>query len=80
MGDYTDDRRLEAVMRQGGWLYDAATHGFARKKDGHRLWVSWGQAEDALRLADEGEKVIGVMPQSERLARIVNSSDVVNDR
>ncbi len=67
MSDYEADRRLFAVMKRAGWAHDGKTGGF--KKRG--LWVSWGQAKDALRLADAGETVAGVAGQSETLARII---------
>jgi hypothetical protein len=73
MGDYASDRRLFAVMGSAGWLHDPATGGFTRGAD----WVSWGQAEDALRLADEGETVVGVAPQSRVVARVAHP--VAND-
>jgi hypothetical protein len=63
-------------MRTAGWLHDAKTGGFTKRvRNGgvhRRLWVSWGQADDAVRLAEAGEEVVGVVGQSETLARIVN--------
>lgn len=70
-GDYDTDRRLFAVMRLSGWIDDPETGGFTKWVDKQRLWVSWAQAEDALRLADEGEKAQGVVPLSESVARVV---------
>lgn len=66
MADYAADRRLFAVMGRAGWLHDPATGGFTKGAD----WVSWGQAADALRLADAGEAVQGVAPQSRTVAKI----------
>lgn len=75
MSDYEAERRLFHAMKLAGWSHDGATGGFTRVvKNGamrRKLWVSWGQAGDALRLADDGEKVAAVEPQSERVARIV---------
>lgn len=67
MSDYAADRRLFAVMGKAGWLPDPETGGFVKGAD----WVSWGQAMDALRLADTGENVQGVAPQSRTVARVV---------
>ena len=58
-------------MKQAGWAHDLETGGFTKAVDGHRLWISWGQAVDALRLADEGEKVVGVAPMSREAAAAV---------
>lgn len=79
MGDYASDRRLFAVMRLSGWDEDPETNGFTKWVDRKRLWVSWAQAEDALRLADEGEKVQGVAPLSESVARVVSKAANVLD-
>ena len=74
MTDYDSDRRLFAAMRAAGWTHDAETGGFAKKTASGNLWVSWGQAEDALRFADEGETVVGVAPQSREVAVIINAA------
>lgn len=71
MSDYNADQRLFAALRQAGWLHDPETQGF-RKRD---LWVSWGQAMDALRLAEDGEAAAGAVGQSETLARIITSAE-----
>jgi hypothetical protein len=76
MSDYEADRRLFHVMKLGGWTHDKDTSGFCKGK----LWVSWGQAEDALRLADEGEAAVAVVGQSQTLAKIIAGSKVANDR
>lgn len=69
---YEDDRRLFAVMRNAGWTHDGATGGFIKPQQiGAALWVSWDQAMDALRLADEGEEAAGMLPQSRTLATIM---------
>lgn len=73
MTDYNADRRLFKVMQMGGWSHDLGTGGFTKAVDGHRLWVSWGQASDALRLADEGEKVAAAAPMSREAAAVVES-------
>jgi len=70
MTDYDADRRLFAAMKEAGWAHDPETQGFRKGLS----WVTWGQAMDALRLADKGETVEGVAPQSETLARIVTAS------
>jgi hypothetical protein len=72
MTDYEADRRLFHVMKLAGWAYEPKTGGFVRKQDGHTLWVSWGQAESALSLADEGEAAAGVAPMSRTVAAIIN--------
>lgn len=74
MTDYDDDRRLFHAMKLAGWAHDQKTGGFKRQIDGHTLWVSWGQAESALRLADDGEPVQGVAPQSRTVAAILASA------
>ena len=82
MSDYNADRRLFAVMRQAGWAHDIATGGFTKLIDGHSVWTSWGQACDALRLADDGERVVGVAPMSREVAEVITNAErkVVNDR
>lgn len=75
---YEDDRRLVQAMKQAGWQEDPKTGGFVRKHEGRSLWVSWGQAEDALRLADEGETVEAVAPQSRTIAAALHGT--ANDR
>lgn len=74
MSDYASDRRLFHVMRIGGWQEDPETGGFRKGT----LWVSWGQAEDALRLADEGEEAVAVNPANRVIARVTHqaSNDV----
>jgi len=76
--DYEDERRLFHAMQQAGWWHDAKTGGFLRTVDGHHLWVSWGQAEDALRLADDGERVEGVAPQSRTVAQVIAGAANIN--
>lgn len=78
MTDYEADRRLFQVMKLAGWEHDPKTGGFTRKQDGHTLWVSWGQAESALVLADDGEKAAAVAPVSRTIAAIINRP--ANDR
>lgn len=78
MTDYASDRRLFHAMKIAGWHHDPKTGGFVRKVDGHTIWVSWGQAEDALRLADDGEVVQAVAPMSRTIAAIINQR--ANDR
>lgn len=75
MSDYAADRRLFHAMKLAGWSHDPKTGGFVRKQDGHTLWVSWGQAESALRLADEGETVRGVAPMSRSVAALLNAAN-----
>jgi hypothetical protein len=75
MSDYEADRRLYNVMKMAGWRHELSTNGF---RNARGLWVSWGQAEDALRLADEGEKAVAAVGQSDTLARIINAAE--NDR
>ncbi len=74
--DYNADRRVFHVMRQAGWSHDLATGGFTKAVDGHQLWVSWGQAADALRLADEGEPVEGVVPLDRGAAEAVHRFEI----
>lgn len=71
VSDYETDHRLYAVMRRAGWSEDVATGGFVKRIDRERLWVSWLQAMDALRLADESERVAMVEALSESVARII---------
>lgn len=75
VADYNADRRLFAVMKAAGWKAEK-NGGFSKlvRHAGsikHRLWVSWRQAEDALRLADAGEKVQGMRPVSEVAQNVV---------
>lgn len=72
--DYAAARRLFQVMKLGGWLEYPETGGFRKGA----LWVSWSQAEDALRLADQGERVAGVAPASRVIERVTHqaSNDV----
>ncbi len=63
-------------MRQAGWSQDSETGGFTKVVRGQgairrTLWVSWRQAEDALRLADDGEKVAAVTPVSRSIEAVV---------
>lgn len=74
---YESERRLFHVMNKAGWHYDPATGGFRKGGD---LWVSWGQAEGALRLADEGETAAGAVGQSRTLATIIHAADNENGR
>lgn len=77
MSDYAADRRLFHVMRQAAWSHDAGTGGFTKLVDGHQVWVSWGQAMDALRLADDGEPVVGVAPMDRECAEVVTAFERV---
>lgn len=75
MSEYADDRRMFHAMRVAGWRYEPTNGGFSKQVTNgamkRRLWVSWGQAADALRLADVGETVQGVAPVSEHIAGVV---------
>lgn len=75
MTTYDDDRRMFHAMRLAGWSHDQKTGGFVKRLPaGGTLWVSWGQAESALALADEGEAVAAVAPQSRTVAALLNSA------
>ena len=61
-GDYDSERRLFAIMRRAGWRHEQASGGFSKVVEDRglkrRLWVSWGQARDAVRFAEDGEQVV----------------------
>lgn len=66
---------LSIIMREAGWHYDKASHGFARGE----MWVSWQQAEAALSAAETGE-VVTVRPASRITAEIKQAATNTNER
>ncbi len=72
--EYNDSRRLFHVMKLSGWRHDAKTGGFIKRVDGHRLWLSWGQAAEALNAADTGAKWRPEVSESETMAQVIQKA------
>lgn len=76
---------IVAVMREAGWRYDSATHGFRRKIKQHPMldhlddheWVTFGQASEAIANAEAGIEAAPELAASETVARAI--AGVAND-